>query len=72
MLAAIKVSLDKRSAEHLMFYEYEMDSQLNPQIGADWGFRGKQRLVPTPGQNEKYYLASALNVGTGKVLYAGR
>ncbi len=71
-LAAIEAALDKCSAEHPVFYEDEVDIHLNPKIGADWGFRGKQRLVPTPGQNEKYYLAGALNAGTGKVLYVGR
>jgi len=71
-LAAIKAALDKCSADHPVFYEDEVDIHLNPKIGADWGFRGKQRLVSTPGQNEKYYLAGALNAKTGKVLYVGR
>lgn len=70
-LAAIKAALDKCSADHPVFYEDEVDIHLNPKIGADWGFRGKQRLVSTPGQNEKYYLAGALNAKTGKVLYVG-
>ena len=48
-----------------------MDIHLNPKIGVDWGLRGKQRLVATPGRNEKYYLAGALHAGTGKVSYVG-
>lgn len=71
-LAAIKSALDNCSAGHPVFYEDEVDIHLNPKIGADWGFRGRQRLVPTPGQNEEYYLAGALNAGTGRVLYVGR
>lgn len=70
-LAAIKEALDKCDADNPVFYEDEVDIHLNPKIGAEWGFKGKQRLVPTPGRNEKYYLAGALNTGTGKVTYVG-
>lgn len=48
-----------------------MDIYLNPKIGADWQLRGQQKRVVTPGQNEKYYLAGALHIGTGKVSYVG-
>jgi transposase len=44
---------------------------LNPRIGADWQLRGQQKPVVTLGQNEKYYLAGALNSRTGKVSYVG-
>lgn len=54
-----------------MFYEDEVDIHLNPKIGADWQLRGQQKLVITPGENEKYYLAGALHSDTGKVSYAG-
>ena len=30
-------------------------------------FRGKQSRIPTPGKNQKNYLASALNTKTGRV-----
>lgn len=58
-------------AEHPVFYEDEVDIHLNPKIGADWQLRGQQKRVVTPGQNEKYYLAGALNSGTGRVSYVG-
>ncbi|QUN04495.1 IS630 family transposase [Shewanella yunxiaonensis] len=70
-LAAIKAALDNCNADNPVFYEDEVDIHLNPKIGADWGFRGKQRLVATPGQNEKYYLAGALHADTGTVKYVG-
>lgn len=70
-LAAIREALDKNNADHPVFYEDEVDIHLNPKMGADWGFRGKQRLVATPGRNEKYYLAGALHAKTGKVSYVG-
>lgn len=70
-MAAIREALDKCSAEHPVFYEDEVDIHLNPKIGADWQVRGQQERIPTPGQNEKYYLAGALHSGTGKVSYVG-
>lgn len=51
-----------------MFYEDEVNTHLNPQIGADWQVRRQQKRVVTPGQDEKYYLAGS---GTGKVSYVG-
>ncbi len=63
-MAAIHKALDECSTEHPVFYEDEVDIHLNPKIGADWQLRGQQKRVVTPGQNEKYYLAGALNSGT--------
>ncbi len=70
-VAAIKKALEQCNEEHPVFYENEVDIHLNPKIGADWTFKGKQKRIPTPGKNEKYYLAGALHCKTGKVLYVG-
>ena len=70
-LAAIKEALATCSIDHPVFYEDEVDIHLNPKIGADWGERGQQRKVATPGKNRKYYLAGALHAGNGKVSYVG-
>jgi transposase len=48
-------------------YEDEVDVHLNPKIGLDWMGRSQQKEVETPGQNEKRYLAGALDVRTGLV-----
>lgn len=48
-------------------YEDEVDVHLNPKIGLDWMGLGQQKDVMTPGQNEKRYLAGALDVRTGEV-----
>ncbi len=42
---------------------------LNPKIGRDWMPKGHRRLVVTPGQNKKRFLAGALNATTGKVTW---
>jgi transposase len=70
-MAAIYEALNNCSAEHPVFYEDEVDIHLNPKIGADWGYKGKQRLVVTPGKNRKHYLAGALHSKTGQITYVG-
>jgi len=68
-LAAIDSALKKNSPEHPVFYEDEVDIDLNPKIGADWQKKGQQKRITTPGKNEKHYLAGALHAGTGRVDY---
>lgn len=68
-LAQISEALDSCSVEHPVFYEDEVDIDLNPKIGADWTVKGQQRKIVTPGQNCKHYLAGALHAASGKVLY---
>lgn len=48
-------------------YIDEVDIHLNPKIGSDWMLCGQQKTVPTPGKNEKRYLAGALNARTGRL-----
>ena len=51
------------------FYEDEVDIHLNPKVGCDWMVSGQQKEVPTPGKNEKRYLAGALDVRTGALIW---
>ena len=51
------------------FYEDEVDIHLNPKIGLDWMVPGQQKLVQTPGQNKKRYLAGALDVRSGVLIW---
>jgi transposase len=52
-----------------VLYEDEVDVHLNPKIGLDWMVCGQQKEVETPGQNEKRYLAGALDVRTGLLVW---
>ncbi len=54
-----------------VLYVDEVDIHLNPKIGRDWMLPGHQRLVVTPGKNQKFYLAGALDVRTGKLETVG-
>jgi len=54
---------------HKAVYEDEVDIHLNPKIGLDWMGRGQQKQARTPGQNVKRYLAGALDVDSGEMLW---
>lgn len=65
----IDQALAQEQTEHPVFYQDEVDIDLNPKIGADWMPKGQQKRIATPGQNQKHYLAGALHSGTGRVHY---
>ena len=68
-LGAIRQLLGGLPRREAVFYEDEVDVHLNPKIGLDWmGYR-QQKEVNTPGKNVKRYLAGALNVRTGLLLW---
>jgi len=52
---------------HVLLYVDEVDIHLNPKIGNDWMLKGQQKQVLTPGQNEKRYLAGALDHRSGRL-----
>ncbi len=54
-----------------MFYQDEIDIDLNPKIGADWTPKRQQKRIVTLGQNQTHYLAGALHSDTGRVHYVG-
>jgi transposase len=61
--------LSSLPARAVAVYADEADIHLNPKIGLDWMVRGQQKLVVTPGQNEKRYLAGALDGRTGRLTW---
>ena len=70
-LAQIRALETKASASEPVLYADEVDIHLNPKIGRDWMLPGQQRRIITPGQNEKFYLAGALDVRTGALHTTG-
>jgi transposase len=63
-LAELRLLEARASAEEPVLYTDEVDVHLNPKIGRDWMLPGQQRRVVTPGKNQKFYLAGALDVRT--------
>jgi putative transposase len=49
-------------------FQDEVDINSNPTIGAMWMRRGHQAEVPTPGTNQKRYLAGSLHWRTGLLI----
>jgi transposase len=67
-LRAIFKVVDHLPAREVAYFEDEVDIHLNPRIGRDWMLRGQQKVVVTPGQNRKRYLAGALAVNGSNLL----
>lgn len=55
--------------QDVVVYADEVDIHLNPKIGPDWMLPGTQRLVLTPGKNEKRYLAGAYEPRRKRLVY---
>ena len=68
-LRALRRLAKNASDEEPVVYEDEVDIHLNPKVGQDWMNRGEQRDLPTPGKNEKHYLAGALDAKTRHLLW---
>jgi len=66
-LAEIRRLVKDLPCSEVAVYEDEVDIHLNPKIGLDWMVSGEQKEVPTPGKNEKRYLAGAKDVRTGQL-----
>ena len=54
-------------ADEAAFYADELDVHLNPKIGRDWMLPGQQKIVVTPGKNQKRYLAGARHTRSGRM-----
>jgi transposase len=68
-LKQLRELIENLPPDEVACYEDEVDIHLNPKIGYDWAGYGQQKQVVTPGQNVKRYLAGALDVRTGELLY---
>lgn len=66
-LRKLRALVEALPASEPVLYEDEVDIHLNPKIGADWMLPGRQKRVLTPGQNQKRYLAGALDARDGTV-----
>jgi transposase len=68
-IAALKQLAASASDKNVVVYADEVDIHLNPKIGPDWMLPGTQRLVLTPGNNEKRYLAGAYEPLNDRLVY---
>ena len=68
-LARIRYLIEHLRSSEALFFADELDIHLLPKVGYQWMLKGTQTEVVTPGQNQKNYLAGALNHVTGKMLH---
>jgi transposase len=68
-LASIRRLIRNLGPDEVAVYEDEVDIHLKPKIGPDWMLQDQQKQVLTPGQNQKRYLAGALDARTGKLIW---
>jgi putative transposase len=68
-LAKIRSVIERLKPYEALFFADELDIHLLAKIGYQWMLKGSQQEVATPGQNEKCYLAGALNFTTGEILH---
>ena len=65
----IQQLVDDLPDDQVAVYEDEVDIHLNPKIGLDWMTRGQQKVVITPGKNQKRYLAGAIDSRTNELIW---
>lgn len=70
-LQHVRELVDECPSNEVVVYEDEIDIHLNPKLGLDWMNHGEQKLVMTPGKNEKAYVAGTLDARTRNVLWVG-
>jgi putative transposase len=64
-LARIRYVFEQLTCVEAMVFADELDIHLLPKVGCAWMPKGTQLEVMTPGQNQKHYLAGALDLSTG-------
>lgn len=68
-IAELRRLADSASDRDVVVFVDEVDIHLNPKLGPDWMLPGVQRLVLTPGKNEKRYLAGAFEPLHNRLIY---
>src|SRR5262245_3173869 len=66
-LARIRYRFEQLRPHEAMVFADERDIHLLPKVGCAWMPKGTQLEVMTPGQNQKHYLAGALELATGRL-----
>ena len=65
ILGQLRALLRDLPDDETAVFEDEVDLNLNPEVGCMWMMKGAQAPLPTPGDNEKGYLAGSLHWRTG-------
>lgn len=67
-LARIRHTLETLGKREVVVFADELDIHLLPKVGYQWMPQGETVKLVTPGQNQKHYLAGALELKTGRMV----
>ena len=68
-MACIRHTLETLGKRAIMLFADELDIHLLPKVGYQWMPQGETVKLVTPGQNQKHYLAGALELKTGRIVH---
>jgi putative transposase len=68
-LARIRHTLETLGKRAVVLFADELDIHLLPKVGSQWMPQGETVQIVTPGQNQKHYLAGALELKTGQIVH---
>ena len=68
-LARIRHVRETPGKRAVLLFADELDIHLLPKVGYQWMPQGESVKLVTPGQNQKHYLAGALEPKTGRIVY---
>jgi putative transposase len=68
-LAGLRHTLETLGKRAILLFADELDLHLLPKVGYQWMPQGETVQVVTPGQNQKHYLAGALELRTGRIVH---
>ena len=68
-LACIRHVLQTLGKRAVVLFADELDIHLLPKVGYQWMPQGETVKLVTPGQNQKHYLAGALDPKTGRIVH---
>jgi transposase len=69
LLARIRLQWERLGSREALVFTDELELHLLPKVGAQWTPRGQRIEIVTPGQDQRCYLAAALDFRTGHVLH---
>jgi transposase len=69
LLARIRLHWEDLDPREALVFADELELHLLPKVGAQWTRRGQRLEIVTPGQDQRCYLAAALDFRTGRLLH---
>ena len=70
LLARIRLHWEGLRPREALVFADELELHLLPKVGAQWTRRGQRLEIVTPGQDQRCYLAAALDFRTGRLLHS--